>query len=490
MAKGGRRIGAGVKPSWKNSETTTIRIPKVFRNTLRSIARMLDNNQPIEDIVEYLLSIGIPVEEAFGVSPNGRLNLDLTRSNQEFLDMVRKIGIEGFYYITHFENVSSILHRGILSHSQIEHSGICHKSIYNNSVIDRRSDKIVIFQKRLWDFANLYFQPRNAMLYSLVNGFPPKEDLAILCIKPSILTRENVFITDGNAASNDSKIFSSKDEDFKDKLKSIREQVDNDWWKKDDGSKRKIMAECLVLNKVHPSYIHSIYVANSKAKDKLFPLVNHYPKISSLEIPIVPDPKKFFQPDSRFLVRKNLFIIKGDMFFSRMQTLTISVNCVGVMGKGLASTAKYRFPDVYVRYEDLCKAKKLKMGSPYLHKRESSVFDDLSDDYLFSEPEEKTSQTWFLLFPTKEHWRNNSDISGIETGLKWICDNYKNQGISSLAIPALGCGLGKLDWRDVGPLMCKYLVTLDIPVAIYLPTEKEIEDEFISPTFLLSMADF
>jgi O-acetyl-ADP-ribose deacetylase (regulator of RNase III) len=94
-------------------------------------------------------------------------------------------------------------------------------------------------------------------------------------------------------------------------------------------------------------------------------------------------------------------------------------------------------------------------------------------------------ETWFLLFPTKRNWREDADISGIETGLQWIVANYKNEGIKSLALPALGCGLGNLEWKQVGPLMCKYLSLLDIPVFIYLPTEKKIPEEFLNPRFLL-----
>jgi hypothetical protein len=89
------------------------------------------------------------------------------------------------------------------------------------------------------------------------------------------------------------------------------------------------------------------------------------------------------------------------------------------------------------------------------------------------------------LFATKKHWRENSDIAGIEQGLQWVKDKYKAQGIKSLAMPALGCGLGGLDWKDIGPLICRYLVTLDIPVAIYLPREKEIPPEYLTSQFLL-----
>ncbi|MBO1053197.1 MULTISPECIES: hypothetical protein [Nostocales] len=80
---------------------------------------------------------------------------------------------------------------------------------------------------------------------------------------------------------------------------------------------------------------------------------------------------------------------------------------------------------------------------------------------------------------------NYSEISGLV--LKWIQDNYKQQGIKSLAMSALGCGLGNLQWQDVGPLMCKFLKELDIQVCIYLPTDGKIADEFLTKEFLLSL---
>ena len=123
------------------------------------------------------------------------------------------------------------------------------------------------------------------------------------------------------------------------------------------------------------------------------------------------------------------------------------------------------------------------MGKPYLLKREVSRDRELAD-----EPETMSDlnrQTWFLLFPTKDDWRNPADIKGIEKGLEWICNNYQKEGIESLALPALGCGLGWLNWHTVGPLMCRYLKNLNIPVCIYLPVEEKTPDELLAPEFLL-----
>ncbi len=91
-----------------------------------------------------------------------------------------------------------------------------------------------------------------------------------------------------------------------------------------------------------------------------------------------------------------------------------------------------------------------------------------------------------MLFPTKRHWREKSNLDDIEKGLQWIRGNYKGEKIQSLAIPALGCGLGGLNWREVGPLMCRYLADLDIQVAIYLPQEHPVlKEEYLMAEFLL-----
>lgn len=179
----------------------------------------------------------------------------------------------------------------------------------------------------------------------------------------------------------------------------------------------------------------------------------------------------------RIPVTSNLSLIRGDIFFSRMQTLTIPVNTMGIMGKGLALSAKHQFPDVYEKYKDLCRSNILKMGKPYLYKRESSL------NFSLAGGAERI--TCFLIFPTKTDWRNKSDLKGIEEGLKWLVMQYKTEGIKSLAIPALGCGLGGLQWDTVAPVLCTYLNKLNIPVNLYLPVDKEIPEEQLKPDFLL-----
>jgi len=378
------------------------------------------------------------------------------------------------FYITHIDNLASILQRGILSHQRIEEEDIPYTTVYDKEIVANRGAMRTPDGRSLWRFANLYFQPRNPMLYRVLHE-KPVDDIVILAVQPDIVSRPDIFISTGNAAHSRSDILPAR-EGVK-RIPDIRRDVDIDWWTEADGSKRRIMAECLVPDVVPARLIRMIYVPSHEAAARVQAVAEPG------DLDVVPDPRMFFEPFQRSHPTPYLSIVQGDMFFSRMQTLTISVNCVGVMGKGLASRAKYQFPAVYVAYQDLCRKRRLRMGKPHLYKPESSLASELADEP--SSLRGANWETWFLLFPTKGHWRYRGDIHGIEQGMQWLRDNYKSEGIKSLALPALGCGLGWLEWRDVGPVLCKPLSAFDIPVQIYLPAEKDIPDELLTKDFLL-----
>lgn len=149
-------------------------------------------------------------------------------------------------------------------------------------------------------------------------------------------------------------------------------------------------------------------------------------------------------------------IMKGNIFESKAQTLVNTVNCVGVMGKGIALEFKKRYPDMFQDYLEQCKRKEVKLGRPYLYKP------------LFP--------PWILNFPTKGHWRAVSHVDDIIHGLEYLVRHYKEWGITSLAVPPLGCGHGQLQWDVVGPLLYRYLSKLDIPVELYAPYTASEQD--------------
>ena len=391
---------------------------------------------------------------------------------------MKTVHVKGLYYITHINNLPSILQRGILSHQRIQDEGIEFTPIYDEQIVADRGNRTTPDGKSLWRFANIFFQPRNPMLYRVLIEKSLSE-IVIIAVRPDILNTMGMCITTGNAASLLSEILPAP-AGMK-RLGKILKGTDKVWWKIEDGSKREIMAECLIPESIPPEYIQTVYVAKYEVARKIWSSVS----IGSL--PVIIEPNMFFGVNIRKILNSRLSLVQGDMFFSRMQTLTVSVNTMGVMGKGLASRAKYQFPEVYVAYQDLCRKKKLKMGRPVVYTVESSLDKQLADD-----PESLKDiilETRFLLFPTKNNWREQSSIVGIEQGLQWLRDNYKKEKIESLAIPALGCGLGRLDWRDIGPILCRYLYGMDIPVQLYLPAEKLVGDELLSKEFLLGKRD-
>lgn len=141
--------------------------------------------------------------------------------------------------------------------------------------------------------------------------------------------------------------------------------------------------------------------------------------------------------------------VVGDIFRSKAQTLVATVNCVGVMGKGLALEFRKRFPDMHEDYVRRCHAGEVRLGKPYLYKC--------------------ARPPWVLVFPTKDHWRSLSRIEDIIRGLEHLEANVMAWGTTSLAVPPLGCGLGQLDWRVVGPTLFRHLEGLGIPVELYAP---------------------
>lgn len=155
-------------------------------------------------------------------------------------------------------------------------------------------------------------------------------------------------------------------------------------------------------------------------------------------------------------------VLIGDLFESNAQTLVNTVNCVGVMGRGVALQFKEHFPDMYENYVRRCELKEVRLGQPYLYRR--------------------ATVPWILNFPTKDHWKSVSKLSDIVHGLEYLARHYKEWGITSLAVPPLGCGQGQLEWRIVGPTLYRRLRDLSIPVDLYAPhgtPVKELDHEFL-----------
>lgn len=165
-------------------------------------------------------------------------------------------------------------------------------------------------------------------------------------------------------------------------------------------------------------------------------------------------------------------VLIGNLFESQVQTLVNTVNCVGVMGKGVAQEFKKRYPALFEDYARRCSDKQVKPGIPYFY------------EDLFG--------TSILNFPTKDHWRSPSKVADIIRGLDMFSEKHREWGIKSIAFPPLGCGNGGLEWSVVGPIMYQKLAGLDIEVEIYAPfgtPRQQLTVEFLSQSTPLEKAN-
>jgi O-acetyl-ADP-ribose deacetylase (regulator of RNase III) len=360
------------------------------------------------------------------------------------------------------ENIRSIVSNGILSHDAAQ--DVPHFTIYDKGVLAHRLSKSIPGGGPLSSYANLFFQPSNSMLFSLLRKFNPDE-IIVIGVSPSILKEPGVFVSDGNAATSGTVFFPS--ELRRHPLKRCQDALEASSWSPMEKSLR--MAECLYPNRISRHHIKRLYVRSPESKKKVIEA------ISGLGFPednIVIEKKIFFESYRVIPFGGHLQVRDGDMFLSSMQTLTISVNCVGAMGRGQASTARFYFPELYEKYKQLCNDNQLKLGEPYLCKLTTGR--GLSDSNLVSD-----DSVSFLLFPTKHHFKDTASLEGIRQGLVWFQQNYQKEGVESIAFPALGCGLGWLSWRDVWPVMRSHLLGEGIPIEVYLPSSPYIPNSEI-----------
>lgn len=157
--------------------------------------------------------------------------------------------------------------------------------------------------------------------------------------------------------------------------------------------------------------------------------------------------------------------IQGDIFQAKTDAIVNTVNCVGVMGKGIALEFKKRWPKNYQEYRILCEKKVLKTGKMFVF-QDNDMFENSNFKYLVN-------------FPTKDNWRSKSKLSYIDEGLDDFIIQIKELGIKSIALPTLGCGNGGLEWADVRKLIENKLSGIDdVQFLVFVSKENIPEPEF------------
>lgn len=144
---------------------------------------------------------------------------------------------------------------------------------------------------------------------------------------------------------------------------------------------------------------------------------------------------------------------QGDILRADAEALVNTVNCVGVMGRGIALQFKKAFPENFKAYRAACERKALQPGRVF-------VF-DLGD---------LLNPRYIVNFPTKRHWKGKSRIEDIDAGLAALVQEVRRLSINSIALPPLGCGLGGLDWNDVRPrIQCAFRELPEVTVLVFEP---------------------
>jgi O-acetyl-ADP-ribose deacetylase (regulator of RNase III) len=148
----------------------------------------------------------------------------------------------------------------------------------------------------------------------------------------------------------------------------------------------------------------------------------------------------------------------GDILASNAEALVNTVNCVGIMGRGIALQYKKKFPANFRAYAAACERGDLQPGRMFV----------FATGWL-------TGPKYIINFPTKRHWRGDSRLEDIESGLAALRNVILERGIQSIAIPPLGSGLGGLDWTQVRSRIEKELETLDgVRIEVFEPHSESI----------------
>ncbi len=149
---------------------------------------------------------------------------------------------------------------------------------------------------------------------------------------------------------------------------------------------------------------------------------------------------------------------QGSIFAETVDALVNPVNTVGVMGKGLALQFKKRYPLNFQIYREAYQKGELKVGKMLVTEIETETSELISPKYIIN-------------FPTKQHWRSKSKTEYIESGLEDLVQIIEDYNISSIALPALGCGWGGLKWEEVKVLIEEKLgaIAEEVDVVVFEP---------------------
>ncbi|WAB90343.1 macro domain-containing protein [Pseudomonas citronellolis] len=149
--------------------------------------------------------------------------------------------------------------------------------------------------------------------------------------------------------------------------------------------------------------------------------------------------------------------VSGDFFDFEADIRVNTVNCVGVMGAGVALAFKKRYPSMFADYVEQCKSGWIRPGKPSVWHSSDTLLEDIT----------------IVNFPTKDDWRKPSEYSYVESGLQWLSSYLKGKEGKIVTLPALGCGHGGLEWTKVKELIEKYLGNSPAEILVFEPSSSK-----------------
>lgn len=149
--------------------------------------------------------------------------------------------------------------------------------------------------------------------------------------------------------------------------------------------------------------------------------------------------------------------VTGNFFEHNADIRINTVNCVGVMGAGVALQFKNKYPEMYKEYLKACNDNSIKIGKPHVWSNNTFFNDGDNDNSII------------INFPTKMHWKNPSEYEYIEKGLEWLSKFLLNHESKTITVPALGCGHGGLDWNIVKKMIVESLSNINMNILVFEP---------------------
>ncbi len=167
--------------------------------------------------------------------------------------------------------------------------------------------------------------------------------------------------------------------------------------------------------------------------------------------------------------------VTGNILNADVDALVNTVNCVGVMGRGVALQFKKSYPENFAQYEAACERGEVRPGAMFV--TVTGIF----------------PPRFIINFPTKRHWKGKSRLADIQSGLVALVAEVRSRVIQSIALPPLGCGLGGLEWDAVRPLILSAFEALpDVRVVVYepvgAPAASEMAKQSVTPNMTVGRA--